>query len=133
MRELARIKSKAEQITKVHYHENCGLIVGCFRGYIENFDPVNFLSLGKWHNNINANPVPRESSVPPCSDPVLSSDRTTIPSPKSFLAKKQKPTKCEAFVDCFDYSEELDLIAFGDINGKCGFVDSRTLQFRGLF
>jgi len=108
--------------------------MGCFKGYIEIFDPVNFQSIGKWHNNINPNPVSRESSVLPSSDPALSSDRTTIASPKSsFLAKKQKATKCEATVDCFDYSPELDLIAFGGIHGKCGFVDSRTLQFKGLF
>lgn len=36
-------------ITKVLFRE-CGLIVACFKGYIELFDKVDFASKGVWDN-----------------------------------------------------------------------------------
>ena len=44
-------------ITKVLYDENCGLMMGCFRGYIRIFDANNFQSTGKWKNQINPKPT----------------------------------------------------------------------------
>jgi hypothetical protein len=35
-------------------------------------------------------------------------------------------------IDCLDYSEQLDLIAFGGIQGKVGVLDSTTLSFKGM-
>ncbi len=43
-----------------------------------------------------------------------------------------KPVKCVVTIDCLDYSEKLDLIAFGGIQGKVGVLDSTTLSFKGL-
>lgn len=40
---------------------------------------------------------------------------------------------CVSTIDCLDYSEELDLIAFGGISGKIGVLDSCTLSFKGLY
>ena len=39
-REIHLIKSPRPQIVKLIYNEKCGLIMGCFRGYIEVFDRV---------------------------------------------------------------------------------------------
>ena len=43
-----------------------------------------------------------------------------------------KPAKCMVTIDCLDYSEQLDLIAFGGIQGKVGVLDSTTLSFKGM-
>lgn len=53
VKELTRIKSRVLQITKIRYHENCGLIMACLKGYIEIFDPIKFTSKGRWHDQIN--------------------------------------------------------------------------------
>ena len=42
------------QITKLIYDENYGLIMACYRGYIERFDNINFKSVQKWDNNLKA-------------------------------------------------------------------------------
>lgn len=41
--------------------------------------------------------------------------------------------KCVVTIDCLDYSRELDLIAFGGIQGKIGILDSVTLSFKGIY
>lgn len=45
-------------VTKVLFSE-CGLIVASFKGYIELFDTVDFISKGKWDNatEISSNPA----------------------------------------------------------------------------
>ena len=53
-RELHLIKSPRPQIVKLIYHEKCGLIVGCFRGYIEVYDRVSFTSKWKWDNTLKS-------------------------------------------------------------------------------
>ena len=53
VKELARIRSRITHVTAVRYHEEVGLIMGCFRGYIEVFDPITFKSVGRWFNQIN--------------------------------------------------------------------------------
>ena len=46
---------------------------------------------------------------------------------------EEKKSKYQVTIDCLDYSSELDLIAFGGIQGKVGVLDSQTLSFKGLF
>ena len=36
------------------YKKNYGLIMACYRGYIEHFDGNNFKSVNKWSNNMKA-------------------------------------------------------------------------------
>lgn len=48
------IKPDKRQITKLIYDENYGLIMGCYRGYIERFDIIKFESIAKWDNNLKA-------------------------------------------------------------------------------
>lgn len=107
--ELKRIRAKQPNITKVIYHEDCGLLMGCFRGYIELFDPTTFESTGRWTG----------STLPP---------RPNELDPKT---PKQKDKKYETTVDCLDYSSVLDLVAFGGLHGV-GFLDSRTMRFKCL-
>ena len=47
-RELCRFKTEKPQVTKLLYREDCGLIMGCFQGYVELFDASSFASKGKW-------------------------------------------------------------------------------------
>lgn len=47
--------------------------------------------------------------------------------------EEQARKKCVATIDCLDYSEALDLIAFGGIQGKIGILDSNTLLFKGMY
>ncbi len=49
------------------------------------------------------------------------------------MKQKKKQEKCESFIECLDYSPALDLIAYGETHGKVGFLDSLTLEFKGLF
>ena len=51
---LHLIESAAPQITKILYRPACGLIMGCFRGYIEVFDRVSFTSKWKWDNTLKS-------------------------------------------------------------------------------
>jgi len=48
--EKLRRKSAVPQITKILYRSECGLIMACFKGYIELFDSIEFHSKGKWEN-----------------------------------------------------------------------------------
>lgn len=50
VKELSRIRARLTHVTAVKYNEEVGLIMGCFRGYIEIFDPVSFKSVGRWYN-----------------------------------------------------------------------------------
>ena len=36
-------------------------------------------------------------------------------------------------VECLNYSEELNLIAFGGVQGKIGVLDATTVTFKGLY
>lgn len=51
---LKRIPSSKGQISKILYKKRYGLIMACYRGYIESFDPVNFESMNSWANNMTA-------------------------------------------------------------------------------
>lgn len=53
--ELARIESSKQPITNLNYHASCGLIMSCYSGFIEVFDPLTFNSLGTWDNYIYPN------------------------------------------------------------------------------
>ena len=44
-----RRKSGMPLVTKIMY-KDCGLVVGCFGGYIELYDSCDFTSKGKWDN-----------------------------------------------------------------------------------
>ena len=46
---FGRRKCAVPMVTKVLFRD-CGLIVASFKGYIELFDTVDFLSKGKWNN-----------------------------------------------------------------------------------
>ena len=48
--ELAKIESQKLQITSLRYHTSSGLIMSCFNGFIEVFDPITFISVGFWDN-----------------------------------------------------------------------------------
>ena len=55
MQEIAKIKPEVPQITKILYDLDYGLIIACYRGFIQHFDNINFLPVGKpWHNNMAA-------------------------------------------------------------------------------
>ena len=54
VQEKKRIYPDVPQITKIIYKKNYGLIMACYRGYIEHFDGINFKSVNKWHNNMKA-------------------------------------------------------------------------------
>ena len=49
-REVHLIKSPRPQIVKLIYHNKCGLIIACFRGFIQVYDKVNFQPKWKWEN-----------------------------------------------------------------------------------
>jgi hypothetical protein len=51
---MVRRKSTMPMITKVLYRD-CGLIMACFKGYIELLDGVDFVSKGKWNNKTEIN------------------------------------------------------------------------------
>lgn len=53
-RKKHHITPEKPQITKLIYDENYGLIMACYRGYIERFDNINFKSVQKWDNNLKA-------------------------------------------------------------------------------
>ena len=52
--EKTRIFPDRPQITRLLYKKNYGLIMACYRGYIEHFDGNNFKSVKKWSNNMKA-------------------------------------------------------------------------------
>lgn len=52
VKELARNKSSSPQITKILYKPECGLITACFKGQIELYDSIEFVSKGKWDNQV---------------------------------------------------------------------------------
>ena len=52
--EIKRIWSNNGQIAKILYKEEYGLIMACYRGYIESYDPVHFNRLNYWANNMKA-------------------------------------------------------------------------------
>ena len=52
--EKARIWPEVPYVTKILYDMDYGLIVACYRGFIQHFDGINFQSVGKWHNNMAA-------------------------------------------------------------------------------
>ena len=49
-----KIHPSKPQISKIMYKKNYGLIMACYRGYIERFDSNNFKSVSKWVNNMKA-------------------------------------------------------------------------------
>ena len=49
-----RIYPSKPQISRIMYKKNYGLIMACYRGYIEHFDGNNFKSVNKWSNNMKA-------------------------------------------------------------------------------
>jgi hypothetical protein len=51
---MVRRKSTMPMITKVLYRD-CGLILACFKGYIELLDGVDFVSKGRWNNKTEIN------------------------------------------------------------------------------
>jgi WD40 repeat protein len=104
--EIARQKSRVPQITRILYRPKCGLILACFMGYVELFDSIEFQSKSSWDNEFHVGKEPR---------------------------RRDKAKKSGATIDCLDYSEALDLIAFGGIQGKIGVLDSNTLIFKGLY
>jgi len=52
--EKTRIYPSKPQISRIMYKKNYGLIMACYRGYIEHFDGNNFKSVNKWSNNMKA-------------------------------------------------------------------------------
>jgi hypothetical protein len=51
-------------ITKVLYRD-CGLIMACFKGYIELLDGVDFSFKGKWDNKIEISNGKKPAKKPP--------------------------------------------------------------------
>lgn len=62
---------------------------------------------------------------------MINEDEASNKKKSSFLKAKKKQSKCEATVDCLDFSPALDLIAFGGLHGV-GFLDSKTIRFKTL-
>ena len=52
--EKTRIFPEKPQISRILYKKKYGLIMACYRGYIEHFDGNNFESVNKWSNNMKA-------------------------------------------------------------------------------
>lgn len=59
---LAKIDSKVSQITKIIYNPDFGLIMACFMGYVEVFDPIEFKSRAHWDNEIQIHKDPSEEA-----------------------------------------------------------------------
>ena len=53
-REAHLIRTPRPQIVKLIYDAKCGLIVGCFRGYIEVYDSSAYTPKWKWDNDLKA-------------------------------------------------------------------------------
>ena len=53
-REINLIKAPRPQIIKIIYHEKCGLIIACFRGFIQVYDKVSFTPKWKWENHFKS-------------------------------------------------------------------------------
>ena len=53
-REVHHFKSPRPQIVKLMYHEKCGLIIACFRGFIQVYDKVSFAPKWKWENHFKS-------------------------------------------------------------------------------
>ena len=52
--EKKRIYPQKPQITRIMYKKKYGLIMACYRGYIEHFDRNSFKSVNSWSNNMKA-------------------------------------------------------------------------------
>lgn len=52
IQEQERIKTAHAQITRIMYKKNYGLILACYRGYIEHFDGNSFKSVHSWANDL---------------------------------------------------------------------------------
>ena len=52
--EKTRIYPDKPQISRILYKKKYGLIMACYRGYIEHFDGNNFKHVESWSNNMKA-------------------------------------------------------------------------------
>jgi len=81
-----------------------------------------------WTDNGSKSPFNKKRNTIESS--TINEDDTSVKK-KTFLKAKKKQSKCEATVDCLDFSPALDLIAFGGLHGV-GFLDSKTIRFKNL-